>query len=228
MNITDKNAIITGTSKGLGLSITKALLEQGVKVAGWSRTAPSLTHPNFHYIEADLADEQSVAKAFARTQEVMSKDIHILINNAGIGPKGNMDEMDPAAWRKVFDVNVHGIFYVSRLVIPGMKALQSGHIINISSGAGTNGIPGMTAYCGSKHAVHGISHAMHAELRKDGIKVTCLSPGSIATDFGKSPGDKPSDKNKLKPEDMATAVIHALSMPKNFHYVDMEVRPLQP
>lgn len=228
MNIVDKSAIVTGASKGIGFAITQALLNEGVSVAGWSRSQPDFQHHNFHYIQADIADAVSVEQAFKRTREVLGQDIHILINNAGIGYRGNVEEMSIDAWQKLFDVNVHGLFYVTRLVVPQMKVLQTGHIINISSGAGTNGIAGMVAYCGTKHAVHGISHSLHAELRKDGIKVTCLSPGSVETNFEKIMGAQPSGKNKMMPEDIAASVIHALKTSQNYHYVDMEVRPLQP
>lgn len=228
MNITDKNAIVTGASKGIGFSITQALLHEGVKVAGWSRSAPDIQHEHFHYIQADIADATSVEQAFQETQKVLGNEIHILINNAGIGYRGNIEEMLIDQWQQLFNVNVHGLFYVTRLVVPQMKALQTGHIINISSGAGTNGIAGMVAYCGTKHAVHGISHALHAELRYDGIKVTCLSPGSVETNFNKAMGAKPSGKNKMMPEDIAASVVHALKTSQNYHYVDMEVRPLQP
>jgi short-subunit dehydrogenase len=149
-------------------------------------------------------------------------DIQILINNAGVGYKGDLDEMSPEKWRYLFDLNVHGIFYVSRLVIPQMKAHEEGHIINISSGAGTNGIAGMSCYSATKHAVVGLSRSLHQELRDFGIKVTCLSPGSVDTGFSDS------RKNKLQPGDLAQSAVHILECPQNFHYTDVQVRPLQP
>lgn len=223
MYLQNKTAIVTGASRGIGRSISEALLEKGVRVAGWSRTEPeSLDHGHFHYIKADLTQQQSVEKAFERTKDVLGDEIHILINNAGVGYKGNLDEMPPEKWRYLFDLNVHGIFYVSRLVIPQMKARQEGHIINISSGAGTNGIAGMSCYSATKHAVVGLSRSLHQELRDDGIKVTCLSPGSVDTGFSDS------EKNKLQPDELAQSIVHILQCSQNFHYTDVQVRPLQP
>jgi short-subunit dehydrogenase len=103
-----------------------------------------------------------------------------------------------------------------------MKKSELGHIINIGSGAGTNGIAGMSCYCGTKHAVVGITESLHQELRDFGVKVSCLSPGSVDTGFSDS------NKNKLLPEDLAASVVHMLKCPKNFHYTVIQVRPLQP
>ena len=225
MNIQNKTALVTGASKGIGLAITKALLAEGATVAGWSRTAPeNLSHDRFFHFHVDLTDERSVRKAYEETVEKLGREIPILINNAGAGYRGAMEEMPVEKWRELFDLNVHGIFYVTRLIIPQMKATGEGHIINISSGAGTNGIAGMTCYCGTKHAVEGITHSLHQELRDFGLKVTCLAPGSVDTGFF-STGTK---KNSLQPEDMAASVVHILKCPKNFHYTDVQVRPLQP
>lgn len=223
MDIQNKVAIVTGASRGIGLAITQALLNEGVTVAGWSRTAPEgLTHEQFSHFNVDLTNEQSVEEAYNRTVMELGENIHILINNAGVGYRGAMEKMPVEKWKYLFDLNVHGIFYVTRLVIPRMKTNEEGHIINISSGAGTNGIAGMTCYSGTKHAVVGITHSLHQELRDFGIKVTCLSPGSVQTGFSSS------KKNKLLPEDMAASVIHILQCPQNFHYTDLQVRPLQP
>lgn len=223
MDLENKTALVTGASRGIGLSITKALLDNGVTVAGWSRTGPKdFDHKHFYHIKADLTKQQSVEEAYQQTKDLLGEQIHILINNAGTGYKGLLEEMPPEKWRYLFDLNVHGIFYVSRLVIPQMKTHEEGHIINISSGAGTNGIAGMSCYSATKHAVVGISRSLHQELRDFGIKVTCLSPGSVDTSFSDS------NKNKLQPDDLAQSAIHILQCPQNFHYTDVQVRPLQP
>lgn len=223
MELRNKKAIVTGASRGIGRSITEALLNEGVSAAGWSRTKPEeLTHEKFHYIEADLTQQQSVDQAYNQTVELLGYDIDILINNAGVGYTGLIEEMPADKWHKLFDVNVHGMYYASRRLIPGMKEREQGHIINISSGAGTNGIAGMSCYAATKHAVVGMTRSMHQELRDFGVKATILSPGSVETGFSDS------DKNKLMPEDMARSVVHILQCPQNFHYTDVQVRPLQP
>lgn len=223
MNIQHKTAIVTGASRGIGLAISKALVEEGVAVSGWSRTPPeNYSNELYKHFETDLTREESVEHSWKKTTDNFGDEIPILINNAGVGYHGAMEEMPSDRWRYLFDLNVHGIFYVSKRLIPGMKKLEEGHIINIGSGAGTNGIAGMSAYCGTKYAVAGITESMHLELRDFGVKVTCLSPGSVDTGFSNS------NKNKLLPEDLATSVVHILKCPKNFHYTDIQLRPLQP
>lgn len=223
MNIQTETAIVTGASKGIGLAAAKALIDEGVTVACWSRTPPeNFNHKNFHHFETDLTVEDSVEDSFRNTIEKLGDNISILINNAGAGHQARMEEMPSQKWRYLFDLNVHGIFYVTKRVIPGMKERKNGHIINIGSGAGTNGIPEMSAYCGTKYAVNGITESLHQELRNFGVKVSCLSPGSVDTGFSSS------KKNKLQPEDMASSIVHMLKCPQNFHYTDVQVRPLQP
>lgn len=222
MDIKNKAAIVTGASKGIGLSTAKALIDEGVTVACWSRTPPKeFSHSNFHHFETDLTKEDSVEDSFQRTLDKLG-DISILVNNAGVGYRGRMEDTPSRQWRYLFDLNVHGIFYVTKRVISGMKERNEGHIINIGSGAGTNGIPEMSAYCGTKYAVNGITEALHNELRDFGVKVSCISPGSVDTGFSSS------NKNKLQPGDLASAIVHMLKCPKNFHYTDIQVRPLQP
>lgn len=223
MNIQNATAIVTGASKGIGLAVAKALIIEGVTVACWSRTPPeNFSHDNFHHFETDLTNEESVEKSFNNTVNELGNDISILINNAGVGYRARMEEMPSDKWRYLFDLNVHGIFYVTKRIIPAMKNRNEGHIINIGSGAGTNGIPEMSAYCGTKYAVNGITESLHNELRDFGVKVSCLSPGSVNTGFSSS------KKNKLEPEDLAASIVHILKCPKNFHYTDVQVRPLQP
>jgi NAD(P)-dependent dehydrogenase (short-subunit alcohol dehydrogenase family) len=223
MNIQNRTAIVTGASRGIGLAISKALVEEGVTVAGWSRNPPdTFTHERFHHVKTDLTIESSVNEAFDTTVAKIGESIPILINNAGMGYRGPMEEMPGDKWRQLFDLNVHGLFYTTKRIIPGMKKSELGHIINIGSGAGTNGIAGMSCYCGTKHAVVGITESLHQELRDFGVKVSCLSPGSVDTGFSDS------NKNKLLPEDLAASVVHMLKCPKNFHYTVIQVRPLQP
>lgn len=223
MNIKNRSAVVTGASKGIGLEISKYLIKEGVHVAGWSRTPPAEYHnERFIHIKADLTKEDSVERAWKQTVDKFGSKITILINNAGVGYRGNIEETQSDQWRYLFDLNVHGLFYVSKRVIPIMKELNEGHIINIGSGAGTNGIAGMSAYCGTKYAVAGITESMHKELRNFGVKVTCLSPGSVDTGFSSS------NKNKLTTADLASSVVHILTCPQNFHYTDVQVRPLQP
>lgn len=228
MNLQGKTAIVTGCSKGIGLAIVNDLLNKGAKVAGWSRTAPDLKHENFKFIAADVRHVDSVNGAYNATVKEFGEDIHILINNAGLGYAAPIEEMPVEEWVKMFETNVNGVFYCSQMVIPKMKEMGEGHIINIASVAGKEGFPLMAGYCGSKFAVRGISQAMYKELRDYGVKVTVLSPGSVQTDFFDHMDHIQVSENMMRAEDISGSVIQLLETSVNYHPVELEVRPLMP
>jgi NADP-dependent 3-hydroxy acid dehydrogenase YdfG len=228
MELTDKVAIVTGASKGIGLAIVKALLDKGVKVAGWSRTAPDLKHENFLFHATDVRDIDSVNGAYNATVKDLGEEIHILINNAGLGYATLIEEMPVEEWVQMFETNVNGLFYCSQMVIPKMKELGEGHIVNIASIAGKEGFPQMAGYCGTKFAVRGISQAMYKELRDYGVKVTCISPGSIQTEFFNNIDFIEVNENMMKPDDIAETIVYCLETSTNYHPVEIELRPLMP
>ena len=156
MDLKDKIAVVTGVSKGVGLEVVKQLLDKGTTVAGWGRTAPDFTHANFHFFTCDVSKEDSVEKAFQATTSKLGTDIRILVNNAGFGIAGATETFSSEDWKAMFDTNVHGIFYVTKRLIPGMKAADEGHILNVASIAGLNGVNQFAGYVGTKHAVRGI------------------------------------------------------------------------
>jgi len=229
MELQGKIAIVTGVSKGIGRATAEALLARGAVVAGWGRTAPEdLAHERFQFFECDVRDEVAVAEAFTNTQRELGQEIHVLVNNAGLGIAGPVDGFSSDDWRLMFDTNVHGTFYCSKATLPQMKRQQLGHIVNIASIAGTTGIENMAGYCATKFAVRGFSQSLFKEVRNDGIKVTCLYPGSTQTHFFDDiPGTQAND-SMMQPEDIASAIVYALETPFNFHIVDVEMRPLQP
>lgn len=228
MEIEGKIAVVTGVSKGIGLATVQALLDKGMKVAGWGRTAPGLQAENFHFFECDVRYPESVQRAFDQTIAQLGIHVSVLVNNAGLGITGYLDEMSVTDWQTMFETNVNGLFYCTRLVLPGMKELGEGHIINISSIAGTTGIEQMSGYCGSKHAVRGISHALYKEVRDYGVKVTCIYPGSVKTNFFDNIDGVTISDNMMRPEDIASTILHILESHPNYHHVDIEVRPLMP
>jgi len=228
MNLKDKIAIVTGSSKGIGLETAKLLLEKGLQVAGWSRSKTFIDHPNFISVKVDVGNSEDVVRAFGETIQLFGEEISILINNAGLGFEGEFDKLDEEKWHLMFRTNVDSIFYCSKMVIPQMKLLEEGHIVNISSIAGTNGIAGMAGYCGTKHAVRGISHSMFKELRNFGIKVSTIYPGSTNTNFFDEFSSVDSNNNMMMPEDIALTILQVLESSANYLPVDIEVRPLQP
>ena len=204
------------------------MLKAGAKVAGWSRSAPSVSHDNFIFVPTDVSNADSVNNAYQLTREKFDAPVSVLVNNAGLGHYGPMDEMQFEEWKQMFDINVHGIFFCSNAVIPDMKAEDEGHIVNISSIAGLNPIKNMVGYAGTKHAVTGISHSMYAELREFGIKVTCIYPGSVTTNFFDQIEAYEANDNMMRPEDVASSIMHCLETHENYFPVDLEIRPLRP
>lgn len=228
MDLKGKLAIVTGVSKGIGFATLTQLLERGAKVAGWGRTEPSVSHPNFRFFKTDVGKFSEVEASWKMTREVFDIPCHILINNAGLGYEALFEEMPLDQWKEMFDTNVHGIFHCSRVVIPQMKAMEQGHIINIASIAGSVGIEGMAGYCGTKWAVRGISQSMYKELRKFGIKVSVISPGSVNTAFFDAIPSTSANEHMMSADDIAGSIMYMLTTSENYHPIELEVRPLRP
>jgi len=226
MNLNGKVAIVTGVSSGIGRATAEALLARGAAVAGWGRHAPEgLSHDRFQFFECDVRDEHAVAEAFTNTQRELGPDIHVLVNNAGLGIFGTIDGFKSEDWHAMFDTNVNGLFYCTRAVLPQLKKQHAGHIINVASLAATAGTAKLAGYCATKYAVRGFSDALFKELRPDGIKVTCVMPGSVETNFnGAQPGQEP-DPHKMQPEDIAAAIVHALEAPDATMVSEIQMRP---
>lgn len=185
---TKKVWLVTGASKGLGLSLVKRLLNEGYKVAATSRTIESLekevgTSANFLPLQVNVTDEKSVSKAIAKTLETFGT-IDVVVNNAGYGQLGTLEELSDREARQNFDTNVFGLLNVMRNIMPHLRSKKSGHIINISSIAGFLGaFPGWGIYNATKFAVAGLTEAFSAEATSLGIKTTIVYPGYFKTNF---------------------------------------------
>ena len=228
MQLKGKNVIVTGVSKGIGKEVVLQLLEKGAHVAGWGMTQPDYTHDNFHFFSCNIRDVNSVNDAFAQTQSKLGPAVHALINNAGLGYFGYLEDLSLERLHEVFEVNVYGIFYTCRNIIPVMKRQGSGHIINISSIAGLEGMQQVAAYSGAKHAVRGITDSLYKELRDFGIKVTGVYPGSTQTDFFNNAEGINAHDRMMHPREVAAQLIWCLETSDNFLINSMEFRPLQP
>lgn len=228
MELNNKIAVVTGVSKGIGLEVVKLLLQKGTVVAGWGRTQPEFSHENFHFFPCDVSVEEQVEKAYLATVGKLGFDIRILVNNAGFGIAAPFETMSSEDWRSMFDTNVHGIFYVSKRLVPAMKAADEGHIVNIASIAGLNGVANFAGYVGTKHAVRGISHSMYMELRDYGIKVSTIYPGSTQTNFFDGIEGSVANENMMRPQDVAQTIVQTLETHPNYFVADVECRPLRP
>lgn len=183
---------VTGASKGLGLALVQKLLAGGYAVAATSRSAADLqaavgvSSERFLPLAVSLTEEASVKEAIAATVAQFGR-IDVVVNNAGYGLNGSLEELSDAESRGNFDVNVFGTLNVIRAVMPQLRAQQSGHILNVSSIAGFVGdFAGFGIYCATKFAVTGFSEALAAEVAPFGVKVTIIEPGYFRTDFLKA------------------------------------------
>ncbi len=228
MELKDKLAVVTGVSKGIGYQTVNQLLEKGAKVAGWGRSEPDFEHENFKFFKADVRDYYSLEGAYNLTKRDFGQAPSVLINNSGIGGFGPVEDFSIEEWHKLFETNVNGVFYSSKLVVPDLKEQKYGHIINVASIAGLQGQPYGTAYNGTKYAVRGISDCLFKELRDFGVKVSCIFPGSVKTDFFESAPGVETHDYMMKPEEVAFEIIRLLETNDNFLVSEMTFRPLQP
>lgn len=179
---------ITGASKGLGLSLVNQLLKAGQSVAATSRNINELTKvvnsnsEKFLPLAVNLSDELSVEHAVNATIAQFGK-IDVVINNAGYGIGGSIEELTDAETRQSFDVNVFGTLNVIRKVSPYLREQHSGHVINIASIAGIAGATGWSVYSATKAAVIALSEVLAEDLKAFGIKVTVVAPGAFRTSF---------------------------------------------
>ncbi len=182
-----KTWFITGASKGLGLSLVKLLLASGYRVAATSRNASQLEkavgeHPQFLAIGVNLNDESSISAGIAQAIAHFGR-IDVVVNNAGYGIGGSLEELSAKEITESFEVNVFATIHVIRAVLPQLRAQQSGHIINISSIAGFAAATGWAAYAATKYAVTGLTEVLAQDVAQFGIKATVVMPGAFRTEF---------------------------------------------
>lgn len=187
-NLDQKVWFVTGASKGLGLSLVLQLLEEGKNVVATSRSISDLqnaigSHKNFLPLAMNLKDENNVGQAIETAVSHFGK-IDVVVNNAGYGLVGALEELTDSEAKENFEINVYGTLNVIRKVLPYLRAQQSGHIFNISSiGGFTGAFPGFGIYCATKFAVQGLTESLATEVKDFGIKATVVFPGYFRTNF---------------------------------------------
>ena len=232
----NKTALITGATSGIGRATAHEFAKQGINLILCGRRQERLDtiekalekQTNVHTLNFDVSDKTAVFNAINSLPETF-KHVDILVNNAG-----NAHGLDPIQdgdlddWDAMMDINVKGLLYVSKAIIPQMTARQSGHIINIGSSAGKEVYPKGNVYCASKHAVVALTEGMRIDLNPYGIKVTAINPGLVETEFSKVrfKGDAKADSvykgyKALQPEDLAEVIYFAVSRPAHVNIADV-------
>jgi NADP-dependent 3-hydroxy acid dehydrogenase YdfG len=210
-------AIVTGASGGIGEATARALHAGGYWVFGTYRRPPATWSPRIVYLACDVTSDESVAAAVS---EVLSKGdrIDLLVNSAGINlPKRSWEDFDLDGWNKVVDINLNGVLYCMRAVLPAMRKQKDGCIINVASWAGRH-VSKMTgpAYTTTKHAVLALTHSFNMDECVNGLRACCLSPGEVATPILKLRPVPPSEAEQakmLQPEDCGRTIAFVASLP---------------
>ena len=216
-----KVALVTGAGKGIGRSTALALAQEGVNVGLIARTETDLMNVakeieaygvKVAYATADVSSMEQVNQAVATIYSTLGT-VDILINNAGTGKFGKFLELEPDEWKQIIDTNLMGVYYVTRAVLPQLIDKNSGDIIMISSTAGQKGAPLTRAYSASKFGVHGLTESLALEVRKHNIRVTALTPSTVATELAYKENLTDGNPEKvMQPEDLAEFIVAQLKL----------------
>ena len=216
-----KVALVTGAGKGIGKAIALALAGEGVHVGLIARTEKDVKAVaeevgrlgvKSAFATADVSNRAEVESAVEKLNRELG-NVDILINNAGTATFGNFLQLEPEVWENQIKVNVFGVYYTTRAVLPQMIERKTGDIVNISSTAGKTGSPVTSAYAASKFAVFGLSESLMQEVRKHNIRVTALAPSTVVTDLANSANLITGDPERvMHPEDFAELIIAQLKL----------------
>jgi 3-oxoacyl-[acyl-carrier protein] reductase len=231
-----KVSIVTGGTRGIGRAIAERLLDEGASVAICGRTPSSVERavgemkersPGNIWGEAADVSILEDAQRFCRNVNTRFGGVDILVNNAGVGIFRSVAELKPEEWRQMLDLNLSGVYYCCHEALPLLKARGGGYIINIGSLAGKNAFAGGAGYNASKFGLIGFSEALMLDHRYDDVRVSCILPGSVATEF--SGQSSTGDQNwKIAPQDIAEVVVSLVRMPQRSLVSRVEIRPSKP
>jgi 3-oxoacyl-[acyl-carrier protein] reductase len=211
VSLAGRTAIVTGGGRGIGAAVARALTAAGARVTVFARTAAEVDRVVAEggaalAVAGDVAREDDVARLVARHLEALGPP-DVIVNNAGILGRGLVEELPPARFREVLDVNLTGAFLLCRAVVPGMKARRRGRIVNVASISGTLGTPAASAYNASKWGLIGFTKSLAEELREHGVQCLAVSPGSVDTAMLRETPFEP----RMTPDDVARVVVWAAS-----------------
>ncbi|HGO3488426.1 TPA: SDR family oxidoreductase [Staphylococcus aureus] len=228
--LTDKVAVVTGAGSGIGEAIATLLHEEGVKVilAGRNKdklqnVANQLAQDSVKVVPTDVTKKEEVEELIKIAQQTFG-GLDIVINSAGQMLSSKITDYQVDEWDSMIDVNIKGTLYTAQAALPTMLEQSSGHLINIASISGFEVTKSSTIYSATKAAVHTITQGLEKELAKTGVKVTSISPGMVDTAI--TAAYNPTDRKKLEPQDIAEAVLYALTQPKHVNVNEITVRPV--
>ena len=232
-----KTALITGATSGIGMATAKLFAKNGLKIVLCGRREERLKSlseslsefAEVHTLRFDIRNKDEVFEAINSLPKEFF-NIDILINNAG-NAHGleSIEDGNPEDWDAMYDINVKGLLYVTKAILPDMISRKSGHIINIGSTAGKEVYPNGNVYCASKHAVDALNEGMRLDLNGKGIKVGAINPGMVETEFSEVRFKGDADRaakvyqgfTPLKPEDVADVIWFAVTRPPHVNIADL-------
>jgi len=233
----EKVAVVTGATRGIGRAIAEAMIDAGLRVVVSARDADEVS-ATAAYLNRRAGREAAVGIAgdvrrFDDCRRLMGGAVEafgrldVLVNNAGIGVFGPVESFDPEAWDDLIATNLSGMFYCTHEAIPHLRRAGDAWILNMGSLAGKNAFPNGAAYNTSKFGLIGFSEALMQEVRHDGIRVSYIMPGSVATEFA---GNDPAvgEDWKIAPQDVAQVVMDLLAFPTRSLPSRIELRPSRP
>ena len=210
-----KLVVVTGASSGIGLALVKALLAEGYAVLGIAKSfeKAGLNHPNFSGRSINLADLDGLPEAMSLLLNEIDRPIKALINNAGIGRMGFLEQLSVKDIRLVMDTNLTSQVIVTKTFLPLLKKQGEGDILFMGSEAALKGARKGSIYCASKFALRGFSQALREECGKSGVRITLINPGAVRTPFFEKLQFEPglAAENAIEPEDIASAVSMVLA-----------------
>ncbi|HAR4713197.1 TPA: SDR family oxidoreductase [Staphylococcus aureus] len=228
--LTDKVALVTGAGSGIGEAIATLLHEEGAKVvlAGRNKdklqnVANQLAQDSVKVVPTDVTKKEEVDELIKIAQQTFG-GLDIVINSAGQMLSSKITDYQVDEWDSMINVNIKGTLYTAQAALPTMLEQSSGHLINIASISGFEVTKSSTIYSATKVAVHTITQGLEKELAKTGVKVTSISPGMVDTAI--TAAYNPTDRKKLEPQDIAEAVLYALTQPKHVNVNEITVRPV--
>jgi NAD(P)-dependent dehydrogenase (short-subunit alcohol dehydrogenase family) len=234
--LTEKVAVVTGGSRGIGFAIARALLANGAQVtitgldeAHLSAARRQLEGAGPGSVEALRADVRTYDDVRHAIDATVARfgGLDYLVNNAGVGVFADVADMTVEQWARVIDTNLTGVFHACHAAMPHLRRRGGGFIVNISSLAGKNAFTGGAAYCASKSGLNAFSEALMQEVRYDNIRVTYVMPGSVATGFSGNEETRGADW-KISSDEVAEVVLNLLRHPARSLPSRVELRPSKP